>query len=313
MKVSILIPLYNSEKYISQTLECALNQSWQDKEIIVVDDGSIDSSLSIARSYECDTLRVFSQKNKGASAARNYAFSKSTGEYIQYLDADDLMEDNKIEKQINYIKQSSKKNILVYSAIEIFENKITNIITPNTTFRNKSYSYPFDLLNEMFLLNKAILLHSYLVHKNLVEKSGGWNEALSTNDDGEFFARIISLSSCVKFVPDTFVYYRNTPASLSKLRKDKNAKSDLLSLKLVSDLMIQKNPSEKTRMACSKRCNDFIHKWLLENKPLLKDLESYMKANNFTYDLTEKSKRYILLEKLIGWRRIMLLKQLLRN
>ena len=88
--VSILIPCYNSEKWLAETLESALAQTWQNKEIIVVDDGSSDGSLSIAQKFSSSKVAVISQKNRGASSARNLALGKAQGDFIQYLDADDL-------------------------------------------------------------------------------------------------------------------------------------------------------------------------------------------------------------------------------
>ena len=85
--VSILIPAYNAQKWIADTLRSALDQTWESKEIIVVDDGSTDRTLEVARRFEAQGVRVFAQENQGAAAARNKAFSLSRGEYIQWLDA----------------------------------------------------------------------------------------------------------------------------------------------------------------------------------------------------------------------------------
>src|ERR1035437_3336855 len=86
--VSILIPAFNAQDWITDTLRSAIAQTWDRKEIIVVDDGSRDQTLAIARRFESDDVRVVTQKNQGAAAARNKAFSLSQGEYIQWLDAD---------------------------------------------------------------------------------------------------------------------------------------------------------------------------------------------------------------------------------
>lgn len=98
--VSILIPCYNAEKWLAETLESALAQTWDNIEIIVVDDGSTDKSLAVAKQFEPDGVKVISQANKGASAARNRAFQESQGDFIQYLDADDLLVPDKIELQV---------------------------------------------------------------------------------------------------------------------------------------------------------------------------------------------------------------------
>ncbi len=78
--VSILIPAYNSERWIADTIRSALGQTWQNKEIIIVDDGSVDQTLSIARQFASKTVAVVTQKNQGAAAARNKAFSLSRGD-----------------------------------------------------------------------------------------------------------------------------------------------------------------------------------------------------------------------------------------
>src|SRR5512138_2951718 len=101
--VSILIPAYNSEQLIEESLRSALAQSWPNKEIIVVDDGSLDRTFEVAKRFESKTLKVVTQPNQGAAAARNKAFSLSQGDYIQWLDADDLLAPEKIASQLSML------------------------------------------------------------------------------------------------------------------------------------------------------------------------------------------------------------------
>src|SRR5262249_6685849 len=98
--VSILIPAYNAERWISDTIQSALDQTWKHKEIIIVDDGSQDNTLTIARRFASKDVLVTQQVNQGASAARNKTFSLCQGEFVQWLDADDLLSPDKIEKQV---------------------------------------------------------------------------------------------------------------------------------------------------------------------------------------------------------------------
>src|SRR5262245_53234733 len=99
-RVSILIPAYNAGVWIAESIRSALAQTWENKEIIVVDDGSSDDTLRLARRFESAAVLVVSQANQGAAAARNKAFSLCQGDYIQWLDADDLLETDKIERQM---------------------------------------------------------------------------------------------------------------------------------------------------------------------------------------------------------------------
>src|SRR6266702_847709 len=98
--VSILIPAYNAQEWISDTIESALDQTWPKTEIIIVDDGSTDQTLAVAKGFNSRGVQVVTQPNQGASAARNTAYALCQGDYIQWLDADDLLEPSKIEKQV---------------------------------------------------------------------------------------------------------------------------------------------------------------------------------------------------------------------
>src|ERR1700748_2090499 len=101
--VSVCIPAYNAEKYIGQTITSVLEQSYAYLEIIVVDDGSIDHTFPVAKAYENGRVLVLRQENKGAGAARNTALAAAKGDYIQFLDADDLLSPDKIARQVELL------------------------------------------------------------------------------------------------------------------------------------------------------------------------------------------------------------------
>ena len=103
--VSILIPCFNAEKYIKETVESCLEQKWKNIEIIVVDDGSTDQSIHILKSIKNKKVKIVLQENQGAIAARNSAYKHSNGKYIQYLDADDLLSKEKIGDQVMLLER----------------------------------------------------------------------------------------------------------------------------------------------------------------------------------------------------------------
>src|SRR6266516_2561046 len=113
--VSILIPAFNAQATIADTLASAVRQTWRRKEIIVVDDGSRDRTRSVAGAFAGDGVRVVTQENQGAAAARNTAFSSSAGDYIQWLDADDLMAPDKIAMQLDALNDRSSRERTVLS------------------------------------------------------------------------------------------------------------------------------------------------------------------------------------------------------
>src|SRR4051794_33299071 len=114
--VSILIPAFNAQAWIADTLRSAIAQTWERKEILVIDDGSTDKTFTIVRCFESSNVRVVTQRNQGAAAARNTAFSLSKGDYIQWLDADDLLAPDKIARQMERLDGISSKRTLLSSA-----------------------------------------------------------------------------------------------------------------------------------------------------------------------------------------------------
>ena len=120
--VSIIIPAYNAECWISNTILSALSQTWPKKEIIIVDDGSTDNTLTAARRFESEILKVVAQQNKGASAARNKGLRFAQGNYIQWLDADDILAPDKISHQL---KRINRGRIAEYCSLQVSGHSFT--------------------------------------------------------------------------------------------------------------------------------------------------------------------------------------------
>src|SRR5262245_40217728 len=114
--VSILIPAYNASRWIRETLESALSQTWERKEIIVVDDGSTDPTAEIVASYASRGVRLVQQTHQGAAFARNRARSEAQGDYVQWLDADDLLGREKVARQLSLLREAGSKNVLASGA-----------------------------------------------------------------------------------------------------------------------------------------------------------------------------------------------------
>src|ERR1700744_3644001 len=106
--VSIIIPVYNAGEFLEETILSALAQTWANKEIIIVDDGSTDNSLAIAKKHKAENVKVISQPTAGASAARNRGLDEAKGDCIQFLDADDIISADKIEGQMAVLNGSEE-------------------------------------------------------------------------------------------------------------------------------------------------------------------------------------------------------------
>jgi glycosyltransferase involved in cell wall biosynthesis len=201
-----LIPAYNSEKWVGQAIHSALTQTWPKKEVVVVDDGSRDHTLSVARTCESKLCRVLSQENRGASAARNHALSYAQGDFIQWLDADDLLAPDKIEQQLKRGELDSSTRILLSSAFCRFFHR-----TEKAKFLSNSLCQdlaPLEFMLIKFRYNLWMNPSVWLVSRTLTQMAGPWDESLSLDDDGEYFCRVVLASERILFVPQARSYKR---------------------------------------------------------------------------------------------------------
>lgn len=210
--VSIIIPVFNAEAYLEETILSAMAQTWQNKEIIIINNGSTDNSLAITKKYEAENVRIFSQENAGASGARNRGVAEATGDFIQFLDADDLMNASKIERQLNTIVDS--ENAIAYGSFAVFTDARE---LPETTesYLNKDYKngaeFLFDLYGGRDDLSSAggmVPMMCWLTPRNVIEKAGKWNPGLSVDDDGDFFCRVVLSAGNINYVAGAKSYYR---------------------------------------------------------------------------------------------------------
>jgi len=247
--VSILIPCYNSEKWLNQTIESALSQTWVNKEIIVVDDGSTDNSLSILKTYESAIVKVVSQENKGGCAARNKAFECAQGDYIQWLDADDLLAPDKIELQMKEAHRFGNLRILFSSPWGEFYYRYQKAkFAPSHLWQDLD---PVEWLLIKFSENVYMTNMSWLVSRELTELAGSWDERLLRDQDGEYFCRIVAACEKIVFVPESRSYYRRgSPKSVSVSLSDKAKNSEFISRTLCIGYLRSLEDSERSRKAC---------------------------------------------------------------
>lgn len=211
--VSIIIPAYNAANHIAETIQSAINQTWTNKEIIVIDDGSTDETLKIIKSFDNQVLKVFQQGNKGAAATRNKGLSEAKGEFIQFLDADDILSADKIEKQVLAICHLTDA-LALCSTIHFEDQQVHTSFSPSPYEEDflKTSDEPVKFLIKLWggFDGKGSMIqpNAWLIPMPLIRKSGLWNEELSLDDDGEFFTRIILNSTGIVKVDDVFNYYR---------------------------------------------------------------------------------------------------------
>ncbi len=212
-KVSVIIPVYNGEKYIKQTLKSVLNQTFQDFEIIVVDDGSTDRSRQRIQSLDDQRIHYFYQANSGCPAIpKNRGIKKAKGKYIAFLDQDDLFLPKKIESQLKLIEGSTPKIDAVICNCFIYNETSKKNIGKNWA---KNFRIMPEKISERLIKGNFIVTSSVgLVRKGFFRKNGFLDEKLKIADDYDLWLRLAK-DSQIKFISKPLVKWRYHLESLS--------------------------------------------------------------------------------------------------
>ncbi|MDT3695089.1 MAG: glycosyltransferase family A protein [Ignavibacterium sp.] len=205
--VSVIIPGYNCEEFIEQTIKSVLNQTYQNYEIIFVDDGSTDKTIKLVEKLaQGDTrIKIFILEHAGRpSVPRNYGVKKSSGDFIAFLDADDLWTKDKLDYQLNYLINNTQIS-LVYSMcftfgkVNFFSEMFELLPLPFRAARNRE---------DLIKIGNTIPLSSVLIRKKAFEEAGGFDE--DPDDKLEDYGLWLEVSKdhSIHFIPRVHVYYR---------------------------------------------------------------------------------------------------------
>lgn len=310
--VSIIIPAYNSAKYLSEAVNSALNQTYTNIEVIVVNDGSTDDTLQVAESLKGEKLRVFSQKNKGASAARNRGLKEASGEYIQFLDADDLISAEKIEKQLELL-QRHKNHLCICPTVYFFDENDHTLSKPADHWVPDLSDNPVDFLIKLYggdiigpEYGGMITVHAWLCPRHVLDKAGPWNEELSVDDDGEYFCRVILASSGILLVRDVFNYYRkfkegNTLSSPNSIKKQQSA---FKSIKLKAQHLLAVTNDKRAKLALSGLFWDITFSLYPNQKAMSLEAENMARAFNPGFKFKPFKGLKAKLASMFGWKTV---------
>ena len=300
--VSILIPAYNAERWLGDTLRSAVGQTWDRKEIIVVSDGSKDRTEDVARSFESAGVITYTQNNQGAAATRNKAFSLCKGDYIQWLDADDLLAPDKISKQMEIAEKVQNKRLLISAewAHFLYRPSRAKFIATGLWCDLPCAEWLMRKMEQNAYMQTA----TWLVSRELTETAGPWDTRLLGDDDGEYFCRVLLASEGVRFVPGAKVFYRQSGStSLSYIgASDKKRDAQWISMKLHIGYLRSLNDSSRARNACVR----YLQNWMVFFYPERLDL--FRHANELASELGGQleapgfSWKYAWINSLFGWR-----------
>lgn len=255
--VSVLIPCYNAERTIGETLESVLGQTWPNIEVIVTDDGSADNSVTVVEKMRSHKIRLKRQSNRGQTAALNACLRLAQGEFIQYLDADDLISSNKIETQMRRL--AGRENCVASAAWGRFRTspKETQFLE-EVVWRDLD---PLDWLAGSRASGLGMMFPAlWLIPNGLIKRIGPWREDLTLNNDAEYFTRLLLAARRVLFCPDAQCYYRSGHAtSLSATKTAAAWSSQFKVLDLCEGYVLARENSERMRRAFSLSWQHMAH------------------------------------------------------
>jgi len=300
--VSILIPAYNAEAWIGDTIKSALAQTWPKKEIIIVNDGSRDQTLTVARQFASGSVQVATQENQGAAATRNRAFSLCQGDFVQWLDADDLLSPGKVANQLEALGRGGTNRTLLSSGWGSFMHRPGHAdFTPTELWCDLS---PTEWLLRKMSLNLHMQTATWLVSRELTEAAGPWNTSLLGDDDGEYFCRVLLASDGVRFVPESKVFYRMAGVnSLSYIgQSSRKMEAQLRSMRLHIRYLLSLEDSDGTRKACVTYLQNWLPNFYPERPDLVKESKQIAADLGGALETPRLSWKYNWILRLFGWR-----------
>lgn len=181
--VSVIIPAYNTEKYISQNIESVICQTYKNIEIIIVNDGSTDGTEKIIQEYSKKDKRIIiiNQLNRGVSSARNSGFKIAKGEYFCIIDADDIMMPEKIESQLNFLEDNISADF-TYSKVLYFFDGLYDIYAHNLATVNGVNVY-----KKLLKYGNFIYTGTVFFRRNIFDKFGGFDEGLRSAEEFDYW------------------------------------------------------------------------------------------------------------------------------
>ena len=257
MTVSIIIPARNASRWLPQTLDSALSQSHRDLDILVVDDCSTDGTAEVVARYADTRLRLLQGDGRGASAARNLGLRHAVGQWVMFLDADDVLSERKVELQLAAIVD--RPDCVAACAWGHFDQdpRLASPVEQRCWRESDPVQWLCTSLGGGGMLQTAC----WLVPRAIADAAGPWDERLSLHDDGEYFCRILLRCNQIRFVDDCHVAYRRIPGSLSRRRSQAATESAFLVCTLRHQYLLERGDTGVVRAALATQWAQFLYEF----------------------------------------------------
>jgi glycosyltransferase involved in cell wall biosynthesis len=317
--VSVVAPTYNRATLLPQTLNSVWNQTYRPIELIVVDDGSIDKTKSVVEAWSEEhinssfNVQVLYQENAGAPVARNRGVRASHGEYIQFLDSDDLLSPRKIERQIDALcsaKEGTGPEVAFCQTLFFDDGADPEKGKQQEGRIMSSSDDPVKWLTDLLGWDGyggMVAPHAWLVPRTIIQAVGPWREGLTTDQDGEYFSRVVLASSRI-LKAEGKAYYRvhRSQTSQSSKQSGTDYRSLLTSIRLKEErLLDEANPNQqhRVRAAAARQFIQAAYRTYPEYPALSAVAERWARTRRADVDVpSPPSWRRALLHRLLGWK-----------
>lgn len=313
--VSIVMPARNAERWLPAALDSALAQTYPHREIIVVDDGSTDRTPAILETYrQTHGIRVFTQStSQGQSAACNRGLAEARGDYIKFFDSDDLMSPNMVDTQVTALRGQPAGCIAFGIWGRFHTHPAEAPFTPHPGWHSTRSG--LDWIVETWADTRPMYQCAlWLLPRELLQQTGGWDVRLSLINDFEFFTRIVLRSAGLIFTPDARLYYRsNLPGSLSGQKSPAALASCLLSCQLAISHLLAREDSARTRRVSADILRSFSFDFYPSCPDLAREAERQVAALGGSRVRPRGGLPFKVLRAVLGWKRALSLRNRLRH
>lgn len=256
--ISVIIPCYNAVQYVQECIESVLNQTYQNIEVICVNDHSTDHTLKVLEEIAAGSskVQVFTNSGKGGNAARNYGLSKAKGDFIQFLDADDILLPEKLEKQVSLATDGVDLVLCNYEIRALERGEVLR----RAVFEDSYENFLECAITRIIITNNPIYRASFL------KRTGGYKEGLKSAQDWEFHIRLALHNPVVKHVNESLFYNRAVEGSVSSNWKE----VALMQCEVVNSLDKNLLASKKLTQQCKDHIAQLFYNAVVHNFSNLK-------------------------------------------
>jgi len=301
--VSVIIPAFNAERYVVDAVNSALDQSYRNLEVLVVDDGSTDNTTEVLAQIQDPRLRLILQRNQGQSVAINNGADHACGAFIKLLDADDCLNSSHIELQLEAIDADPSVLASCRWGYFLYDHAHPAVREEHT---NRHYADPLEWIVDSLTKGEGMMGGwMWLIPRSLWDKCGGYDARLTLNNDFHFSINLLMASEGVRFADGAIYSYRKgISGALSASAGREAMESAYLTTEMGTQLLLERKDSPRIREICADRFQRWLFQFYPEYPELVRDTEQHIESLGGSQLELAGGQLLKFLLPLLGWKRV---------